>query len=43
MDQNENKKEYKIKRTHIINLEKFYKVILKLEKTNTKDNDSTHK
>ena len=42
MDQNENKKEYRIKKAYIIKLDKFYKDILKIEKTNTKDNDSNN-
>lgn len=37
--QNENKKEYKIKQLYIVKLEKFYKDILKEEKTKNKDND----
>ena len=38
----ENKKEYKIKPLYIVKLEKFYKDILKEEKTKNKDNDSKY-
>jgi len=40
--QNENKKEYKIKQLYLIKLEKFYKDVLKQEKTKNKDNDSKY-
>lgn len=36
---NQDKKEYKIKKLYLIKLEKFYKEIIKQDKTNNKDND----